>query len=87
MTILEDILKKRSNITFFKQDKVPEKKIIEDILEKTHNLMPHKNNLYNYEIEVYGPEHFDQKRFVAMSIVCSTEGNRLTRSNNPKVFE
>ena len=87
MTILEEILKKRSNITFFKQDKVPEKKIIEDILEKTHNLMPHKNNLYNYEIEVYGPEHFDEKRFVAMSTVCSTEGKRFRRSNNPKDFE
>ena len=53
MTILEDILKKRSNITFFKQDKVPEKKIIEDILEKTHNLMPHKNNLYNLRLRAF----------------------------------
>ena len=52
MINLEELLKKRSNITFFRQDKVPSKEIIEDILEKTHNLMPHKNNLWNYEIEV-----------------------------------
>ncbi len=87
MTILEDILKKRSNITFFKQDIKPEKKIIEDILQKTHDLMPHKNNLYNYEIEVYGPEHYDEKRFVAMSTVCSTDGKRFRRSNNPEDFK
>ena len=46
MINLEELLKKRSNITFFRQDKVPSKEIIEDILEKTHNLMPHKNNLW-----------------------------------------
>lgn len=87
MINLEELLKKRSNITFFRQDKVPSKEIIKDILKKTHNLMPHKNNLYNYEIEVYGPEHLEEKKFVAMSTVCSTEGKRFKNTNEPKDFE
>ena len=85
--MIEDILKKRSNITFFREDKIPDKKAIEDILEKTHNSMPHKNNLYNYEVEVYGPEHYEEKKFVAMSTVCSTEGKRFKNTNEPKDFE
>ena len=87
MTSIEDILRKRSNITFFRQDKVPEKKIIDDILQKTHDLMPHKNNFYNYEIEVYGPEHFEEKKVVALATVCSTDGKRFRKSKNAKDYE
>ena len=35
MTDLEKTLQKRSNISFFREDKVPDKKIIENLLEKT----------------------------------------------------
>lgn len=87
MKDLQELLKKRTNITFFREDKIPDKKTIEDILEKTHNSMPHKNNLYNYEVEVYGPEHNEEKKFVAMSTVCSTEGKRFKNTNEPKDFE
>lgn len=87
MTNLEELLKKRSNITFFRQDKVPSKEIIEDILEKTHNLMPHKNNLWNYEIEVYGPEHNEEKKYVAMSTVCSEAGKKFKNAKTQKDFD
>ena len=87
MTMLEDILKKRENITFFRQDKIPSKEDIEDILQKTHEALPTKNNLSTYEIEVYGPEHFDEKKSVALSTVCSTAGKPFRASKNPKDFE
>lgn len=68
---LEEILKKRTNVSFFKEDKIPDKKIIEEILDKAHNLTPHKNNFYMYNVEVYGPEHFEEKKYVALATVCS----------------
>ena len=59
--MIEEILKKRTNITFFREDKIPDKEVIEDILQKTHNSLPTKNNLNSYKVEVYGPEHYDEK--------------------------
>ena len=69
--MIEEILKKRTNITFFREDKIPEKSIIDDILAKAHKFTPHKNNLYHYEIEVYGPEHTEEKKYTALATVCS----------------
>ena len=51
--MIEDILKKRTNCSFFREDKIPDKKIIDDILNKAHNLTPYKNNFIHYDIEVY----------------------------------
>lgn len=87
MINLEELLKKRSNITFFREDKIPDKEIIEDILQKTHNSLPTKNNFSIYEVEVYGPEHFDEKKSVALSTVCSSAGKPFTKSNKPEDFE
>ena len=36
MTDLEKTLQKRSNISFFREDKVPDKKIIENLLENNN---------------------------------------------------
>ena len=87
MTDLEKTLQKRSNISFFREDKVPDKKIIENLLEKTHNLTPHKNNFWHYEIEVYGPEHIEEKRYTAISTVCSDGRDEFIGSNSPKKYE
>ncbi len=81
MSNLEDILKKRSNISFFREDKIPEKSVIDDILAKAHTLTPHKNNFYNYEIEVYGPEHIEEKKYTALATVCSYSKERFANKN------
>jgi len=47
--MIEEILRKRKNLNFFRDDKVPDKKVIEDILQKTHESLPTKNNLNAYE--------------------------------------
>ena len=47
---LEETLSKRSNISFFRKDKIPEKSLIQEIIDKAHTLTPHKNNFWHYEI-------------------------------------
>ena len=87
MKKIEEILKNRKNVSFFREDKIPDKKIIENLLEKTHNLTPHKNNFWHYEIEVYGPEHIEEKRYTAISTVCSDGRDEFIGSNSPKKYE
>ena len=72
MSYLTDIMKKRQNIQFFKED-VPDKKVIDDILREAHDLIPHKNNFWHYKIRVYGPEHKEEKRLLAISSVGGTK--------------
>ena len=79
--MIENILKKRSNISFFRKDKIPEKSIIDDILAKAHTLTPHKNNFYNYEIEVYGPEHIEEKKYATLATVCSESKEKYSNKN------
>jgi len=86
--MIEDILKKRSNISFFREDKIPEKSLIDDILKKAHTLTPHKNNFYNYEIEIYGPEHVEEKKYTALATVCSYSKEKYSNPNaTPEDFK
>ena len=65
-------MKKRTNITFFRDDKIPEKKDIQEILEKAHTMTPHKNNFYHYDLYVYGPDNVEAKKNLALSSVCNS---------------
>lgn len=69
--MIEDILKRRNNITFFRKDKIPEKEQINGILEKAFALTPHKNNFWHYQVYVFGPEHAQSKKNLAISSVCN----------------
>jgi len=85
---LEETLSKRSNISFFREDRIPEKSLIDDILVKAHLYTPHKNNLYNYEIEVYGPEHIEEKKYTALATVCSYSKEKYSNKNaTPEDFK
>ena len=44
--MIEEILSKRTNHSFFREDKIPEKKVIENILEQAHKLTPHKIHIF-----------------------------------------
>ena len=55
--MIEDVLKKRRNISFFKHDKIPDIELIRQILEKAKNLTPHKNNFWHYEVDVLSLIH------------------------------
>ena len=78
--MIEDLLKKRINISFFSK-KIPDKKVVEEILEKAHNLTPHKNNFWHYEVDVYGPEHAEQKKTLALATVCSGHKDYYRQEN------
>ena len=80
--MIEDLLKKRTNITFFNK-RVPDEKIITQMLVKAQELTPHKNNFWHYEIGVYGPEHAEQKKTLALSTVCN-EHLKYYRQDNLK---
>ena len=76
---LEETLSKRSNISFFRKDKIPEKSLIQEIIDKAHTLTPHKNNFWHYEIEVYGPEHEEEKKYATLATVCSDAKEKYTK--------
>ena len=78
--MIEDLLKKRTNISFFSK-KIPDKKVVEEILEKAHNLTPHKNNFWHYEVDVYGPGHAEQKKTLALATVCSGHKDYYRQEN------
>ena len=82
MSQLVDMMKKRHNTQFFSSE-IPDKKIIDDILKTAHDLTPHKNNFYRYKINVWGPEHKEQKRWVGISSVGG-EGKDKFRDNLDK---
>ena len=63
---LKQIMAFRTNTPDF-NDKVPEKELIQEILKSAHELVPVKNDLYDYRIEVWGPEHSKEKRELMLS--------------------
>lgn len=79
-TVIEDLLKKRTNIRFF-SSKIPEKKIIQEILEKAHNLTPYKNNFMHFDIDVYGPECVDQKKNLVLTTICNGPKKHYRQKN------
>ena len=81
MSYLTDIMKKRQNIQFFKEE-APDKKVIDDILREAHNLIPHKNNFWHYKIRVYGPEHKEEKRRLAISSLGGTKKDEYRATTN-----
>ncbi len=82
--MIEDLLKKRHNISWFSKEKIPEKETIQKILEKSQELTPHKNNFWHYEIGVYGPEHAEEKKKFALTTVCNKHKDHFRQENLPK---
>ena len=69
---LKDAMKFRSNIRFYKQDNIPSKEVIEEIIQDAHDLIPHKNNMIECNIKVYGPEFAKEKEDLVLSTMCGT---------------
>ena len=64
---LKDAMKFRSNIRFYKQDNIPSKKVIEEIIQNAHSLVPHKNNMVECNVKIYGPEFAKEKEDLVLS--------------------
>ena len=58
---LKDAMKFRSNIRFYKQDDIPSRKVIEEIIQDAHDLIPHKNNMIECNIKILCPEFAKEK--------------------------
>ena len=72
MTELKKLMKFRENIHHFKPDD-PGKQKIQQMLQDAHDLVPVKNNLWAYHIDVYGPQHKEEKELVALQTVTGYE--------------
>ena len=72
MSELKRLMRMRENITHFTQQ-APDKKIVDQILKDAHDLIPVKNNMWNYQIDVWGPQHEDEKRLVALQTVTGED--------------
>ena len=72
-----DAMNKRKNVKTFIQDSYPEKAEIESILQETIEIAPIKNNIYNFCIEVYGPEHLKEKDKVVLNTVRNLDKKDL----------
>lgn len=68
MTEMKKLMQFRENIHHFKKDD-PGKDKIQQIMKDAHDLVPVKNNMWAYNIDIYGPEHEEEKELVAIQTV------------------
>jgi len=61
MESLIDVMRRRKNWKHFLQDEYPSKEEIEILLQEAHELIPQKNNVYRFKIDIYGPEYKEEK--------------------------
>ena len=61
MSIVVDLMKRRRNVRFF-TEQAPDKNLIDTILRQAHELTPHKNNIFRYRVNVFGPEFAEDKK-------------------------
>ena len=62
-------MKQRRNVRFF-TEQIPDKNLIDTILRQAHELTPHKNNIYRYRVNVFGPEFVEDKKKLAI-LTCT----------------
>ena len=84
---LEKTLYRRSNFRFFKQDVIPKKEDIQNILKKSIELAPIKNDIWHFSIDVYGPSWFKEKDDLCIRTVCNSETNKLPWEEQVKLYE
>lgn len=67
---IESIFSKRRQIrAAWDQKKLPSKETIYDLLKRTLNIAPSKQNLFPFKIYAYGPDDLEKKKIVAQ--ICS----------------
>lgn len=62
--MIEEIFSKREQVRFFDLINYPNQEVIENILEKTVNLVPSKQNMVPYKIHVLGPDQMLLKKIL-----------------------
>ena len=59
---ITSVIEKRFQARLFRKDKIPSKKLINSLLEKTFNLVSSKQSLVPYKVIAFGPEHTEIKQ-------------------------
>lgn len=81
--MIEELLSKRKQIRFFRNDVIPKKELIDSLLEKTFNLVPSKQSLMPYHVHIFGPDKIDEKEklYYLSSNKHSNDGYKNTNVN------
>ena len=67
---IEEIFSKRRQIrSAWDQKRLPSKETIKNLLERTLNFAPSKQNLYPFKIHAYGPDDLEKKQIIGQ--ICS----------------
>ena len=78
--MITDVYKKRVQTFIFNND-VPEKELINSLLEKTYELVPSKQNIIPYKVVVWGPEYDKKELRRSLSDVF----NVYSKNNTPSI--
>ena len=60
MTV-EELFKKRHQVKMYSQTLIPEKPLVQEVIDKAFQLTASKQNLMPYKVHILGPEHKDLK--------------------------
>lgn len=73
---IEKLFSKRRQIrAAWDSDRVPSKELIYDLLKRTQNISPSKQNLYPFKIHAFGPNDLEEKKIVEQICCLYTEGS------------
>jgi|TARA_B100001250_G_scaffold135999_1_gene116383 hypothetical protein len=75
---------KRKHIVHYSQDKIPEKKLVEDALYKAWKTQPSKNNMMAYFVDVYGPDKKLYKEYIWK--LCNQNHIKTDKEYNAKGY-
>jgi len=68
--VIEEIFSKRRQIrAAWDQKKLPSKELIHNLLERTLNIAPSKQNLFPFKIHAFGPDDPEEKKIIGQ--ICS----------------
>ena len=79
-----ELLSKRNHIHKYKEDKIPPKELIDDLLYKAWKTTPSKNNFMPYHVNVLGPEHVDEKASITKK--CMANKKEINEDKIPKHY-
>ena len=74
--MIYETVRKARHVLEFDTDKPVDKEVMKDLLEKTYEITPSKNNMVAWQVHVLGPEHQNYK-----DILYEGSAKHDTRSN------
>ena len=70
-----NLLERRTNFRRFQQDKYPSREKIEEIVQEAINVAPCHSDVFGFRIEIWGPEHAEEKKILMYTGVTPAKYN------------